>query len=280
MKQETPQQPQEESQREPRRRGLWAWTRFGEKDLWDWLQLLIIPIVLAVGGFLFSWVQDARQQEVEERRAKAQLEAEEQRAQNVALQSYLEEMGSLLLDEDLRDSSREDEVREVADVRTLAVLDQVGPSHKQNVVRFLYQARLIHETSPPGPTLVRLAGANLRDADLSQLRLGPGEEGPPLPSSDFALSDLSGANLSRASLGGAILVGADLSNADMSNTYLADAVFRQNDPGGLPQPSADANLNNADLSGANLNGADVSQEQLDAARTLEGATLPDGSTHE
>jgi uncharacterized protein YjbI with pentapeptide repeats len=61
---------------------------------------------------------------------------------------------------------------------------------------------------------------------------------------------------------------------------LADAVFRENDPGGQPRPSADANLSNADLSGANLNGADVSQEQLEAARSLEGATIPDGSTHD
>ncbi len=35
------------------------WTGFNEnnksgKTLWDWMQLLIIPVVLAIGGYLFS----------------------------------------------------------------------------------------------------------------------------------------------------------------------------------------------------------------------------------
>src|SRR3712207_6525243 len=30
------------------------WTGFGTRTLWDWLQLLIIPVVLAVGAYLFN----------------------------------------------------------------------------------------------------------------------------------------------------------------------------------------------------------------------------------
>ena len=29
----------------------WGWTGLSQKTLWDWVQLLIIPAVLAVGGF-------------------------------------------------------------------------------------------------------------------------------------------------------------------------------------------------------------------------------------
>ena len=36
----------------------------------------------------------------------------------------------------------------------------------------------------------------------------------------------------------------------------------------------------ADLSGANLEGAKVTLEQLDQAKSLKGATLPDGTVHE
>jgi hypothetical protein len=45
-----------------------GWTGFGEKKLWDWLQVLstlAIPIVLTVAGFWFT----AQQQEREEQRA-------------------------------------------------------------------------------------------------------------------------------------------------------------------------------------------------------------------
>ena len=51
----------------------YEWTGFGKsvqpqprKTLWDWLQLLIVPLALAVIGFAFTLQQDARQQKIEE----------------------------------------------------------------------------------------------------------------------------------------------------------------------------------------------------------------------
>ncbi len=46
----------------------------------------------------------------------------------------------------------------------------------------------------------------------------------------------------------------------------------------------DASIRDADLSGANLQGADLQQtivnaEQLEKAKSLEGAIMPDGSKH-
>src|SRR5829696_5238699 len=52
----------------------YEWTGFGaavvqkpgdkeirpRKTLWDWLGLLIVPVVLAIGGLWFSWAQDDR----------------------------------------------------------------------------------------------------------------------------------------------------------------------------------------------------------------------------
>ncbi len=39
-------------------------------------------------------------------------------------------------------------------------------------------------------------------------------------------------------------------------------------------------LKEADLGGAKLAGAKVTEKQLDTARSLEGATMPDGSVHD
>ena len=68
MEQASQQQPQKEPQEEAppqktRRGRLWTWMGFGEKRGWDWMQLLIVPVVLAIGGFLFSWTQENRQQD-------------------------------------------------------------------------------------------------------------------------------------------------------------------------------------------------------------------------
>ena len=64
----------------------------------DWLQLLIVPFALGVIGFVFTMQQDARQQQIEDRRAQqaqkienqraeAERELAEQRAQDEALQA-------------------------------------------------------------------------------------------------------------------------------------------------------------------------------------------------
>ena len=93
MENKTRQQPSKDSQeaedvqRPKTRRGrLWQWTEFGEKTGWEWMQLLIIPVVIGVASLWFNWAQDARQREDAQTRAQAQLEAEEQRTQEEALQ--------------------------------------------------------------------------------------------------------------------------------------------------------------------------------------------------
>ena len=86
------------------RKRLSARTGFGDKTLWDLLQLLIVPLALAVIGFVFTMQQDQRQQQIENQRAQAERELAEQRAQDEALQAYLDQMSSLLLEKDLRQS--------------------------------------------------------------------------------------------------------------------------------------------------------------------------------
>jgi hypothetical protein len=70
-----------------KRRIAWPrWTGFGNKTVWDWLQLLIVLFMLAAIGFWFTAEQDARQQAIEDQRADRERELEEQRAQDAALQ--------------------------------------------------------------------------------------------------------------------------------------------------------------------------------------------------
>src|SRR3712207_9358116 len=72
------------------------WTGFGQtevkegvqssKTLWDWLKLLIVPAVLAVGGYLFTRSENRATQAVAERRA-----------QDETLQAYLDQMSAMLI---------------------------------------------------------------------------------------------------------------------------------------------------------------------------------------
>jgi uncharacterized protein YjbI with pentapeptide repeats len=277
-----------------------GWTGFSDKKLWHWLELLgtlAIPVVLAVAGFWFTAQQDARQQKIEDRRAKAEQELAAQRAQDEALQTYLGQVGTLLLKEDLRSAEAGSEVRTLARARTLTVLGRLGPDRKRTVIEFLYEASLINGDNPAIP----LNNANLSGIDLSSRYLkdrritgDPNLEGINLRGADLSEADLRSANLTEADLSG-----ADLSEADLRWAYLYDAkLFRAdlreadlsgaNINNGLPPDDlvhvskADtsvvslqgADLTQADLSGADLSSADLSgAEQLLSGADLSGVDL-------
>src|SRR5918994_4760049 len=121
---------------------------FGDKTLWDVLQLLILPLALAAIGFWFTVQQEARQQEIEDQRARVVREIEAERAEQVTLQAYLEQMGTLLLDRGLRAAGENSDVRRLARARTLVVLDALSPPRQELALRFLNEAELI-QGSPP-----------------------------------------------------------------------------------------------------------------------------------
>jgi uncharacterized protein YjbI with pentapeptide repeats len=245
------------------------------KTLWDWLGLLIVPGVLALGALWFSWAQDNRQrviedrraqaaQQVEDRRAQAAQQVEEQRAQEEALQAYLDQMSDLMLNQDLRNSDTDSEVRTLAQARTATVIQRLDAEGNRNVIRFLNEAGLTGET-PSAISLLEeadLQGAYLEGVDLSFVDL----KGAILSDADLSKADLSdadlsgavlsGANLSKANLSFANLLQANLSKANLNDADLSDADLK----GGAIL--SDADLSKADLSWANLNDADLSKADL------------------
>jgi hypothetical protein len=123
------------------------------KTLWDWLDLLIVPVVLAVGGYLFTRSENRTTQAAAERRA-----------QDEALQAYFDQVGQLLLDKDppLRQSEHDSEVRTLARARTLTVLSRLDGDRKAQVVQFLHEAGLIDRQQH----VLALSGADLNGANL------------------------------------------------------------------------------------------------------------------
>jgi hypothetical protein len=164
--------------------------------LWNWMDLLIIPVVLAIGGYLFTRSEN-----------RATRVAAEQRAQDDALQAYLDQMSAMLIPTNqdqpsLYKARPGDSLSSVARARTLTVLPRLDADRKARVVQFLYESGLIAKDRP----ILDLRGANLMGADLSM---------------------------------------ADLSWAELSGAYLSGAIG-------------------------------WTEEQLLAAYSLEGTTMPDG----
>jgi uncharacterized membrane protein len=158
----------------------WEWTglvkdkAYTKRTLWDWLQLLIIPAVLAGVGLWFN-----RQQREQE------LHTADRRAQDEALQAYLDQISDMLSPKNhqpsLSDEEPPDSLRAVARARTLTVLTRLGGERKGSVLQFLHELDLINkhhvvvelveaDLSGAALNLADLSRANLTDATLHQAK--------------------------------------------------------------------------------------------------------------
>jgi len=90
------------------------WVRWGlrGKTVWDWLDLMFVPLTLALFAGFFTTVQlfwqtsqeDQRDQALANQTAQIQRIIEESRAQEASLQNYLDLMTNLLLEHHLGDN--------------------------------------------------------------------------------------------------------------------------------------------------------------------------------
>jgi hypothetical protein len=226
----------------------WEWTGLAKRTFWDWLSLLIVPIVLALGGYLFNRSESRRTQDVAERQRTTDRQVADQRAQDDALQAYLDHIGELLLrtDTPLRQSEEGAEVRTLARARTLTVLPMLDGLRKRSVMQFLYEANLIR---------------------------------------DHVVLDLRGANLRGAYLFGANLRGADLRGADLSVLFKMKSVADLG-KAGIETDLGEADLRGANLRGTVVTEKLLEQaESLEGATMPDGQILksddnPDGPTFE
>jgi hypothetical protein len=201
----------------------WEWTgirvpaenaNFPKRTLWNWMNLLIIPLVVAIGGYWFNHQAEARNKRLETeadlkkqlRNLEIQRERDVRRAQASSLQMYLERMVPVFGDSDKLNLVRP---------YTMAVLESLSATQKRVVLQFLYEAELIKMAKDVDARAIEdylnenhkyegiLDGANLQDAELQDL--------------DLTNADLRGVSLCRANLYNVQLKGADLRGADLSD---------------------------------------------------------------
>jgi uncharacterized protein YjbI with pentapeptide repeats len=295
-----------------------GWTGFGQsstkegvqpaKTLWEWLGLLFVPTMLALGAFLLNRLQKQHEDRVQEAQKQHQELMEEaqrqrehaaaiQRAQDETLRAYLDQMSNLMVDQGLRKEPEDSDKRRLAQARTIATLLGLERDRKKFPLKLIYELSLIAKKDP----ILNLKNAGLDTADLSEITL----HDACLKEADLRLANLSGADLKGSDLREADLRGANLSDANLSDTVLAGANLLPYDemkPAKLNAPNlsnganpsdidlddhhvkptnlSGADLSNADLSGAYLAGVKISEEQLTACQSLKGATMPNGQKYE
>jgi uncharacterized protein YjbI with pentapeptide repeats len=219
---------------------------------------LRILLVLAAFAVLYGCGQESSPVEKQEQAAgverSAPAAASDQQAQDAALQTYLDQMSTLLLDEDLGDAKGNRAVRTLARAQTLAALERLDATRKRQVMQFLVDATLV-QSAPGTEPVMSLVGADLSGVDLTYSAPGDAQPYAAVPVLDLSrtgltYADLSGANLNGITMHGTRLVGADLRGAHLNGANLRHATGK-------------------------------TAEQLDGqAGSLEGAIMPNGQKYE
>ena len=194
------------------RRGAWLdWTGFKSKTLWDWFDLLGVPLSLAILGYILQQQQQKRAEVL----AKEQREIAADETKEEILQAYFDRLSVLLVDKNILAIAKKvyatdeenDETQhqtratteeieqlsaavDVIRARTLSTLRRFenDGERKSSVIRFLIEAEVVSK-----------AKLDLRDADLGG-------------------ANLEGANLEGANLKGANLEGANLTGTNLTGT--------------------------------------------------------------
>ena len=249
---------------------------------------VVVGAVLALVGVLITqMVNTFNAREAQ----KHQQKLEDQRAQDDALQKYLDQVSDSETYKNLRTAKEEGYKRAVMLAKMKTLLLALDGGRKSILLLFLNEAKLVKKSQYLRSS-DKKGGWNypileLEGIDFSGAKLDHSIE------VDFA--DLSGANLSNTDLSGATLGGVNLRDADLSGSNLSKAkLLTANQTkllrteGGEAEPDypervgpidellkmdlSRANLRGADLTEADLTGADLTEAVLTGAN-LSGANL-------
>ena len=271
------------------------WAGLGGKTAWDWLDLVVIPLGIALALSLYKRAQRRTELEVAESNNAAEQKVAQRQQWQRTFESYIDRMTSLILDNALLESADSSEVKGIARTRTMAALRSLNGFWRGEIVRFLLDAHVLQGSKdtepkeangaePTDENVIRLSGANLREAELNKVWL----RNTCLRESDFTGATLVAANVIDAELvladfGGATLrgtnffksdmrsarfIGADLRGAQLQFANLTAAVMKKADARG-------SKFEGCDLSRATFEGADLSGEKTVLRRAvMTGTSLP------
>ena len=184
---------------------------FRGKTFWDWMQLLIVPVMLLLGAMYLETSQSAKQKELENRRAAEIRRIEDERYVVGILNDYRRVITELVKDNGLLSDAPDTGAIDAAEAITNATLGQLDGPRKGALLQFLFHSKLIghpdHERavlSLRGSELTNavLRGGNLSSADLRDVNLVDADlTGTLFWGTRFSSdTNLAGANLDSATL--------------------------------------------------------------------------------
>lgn len=224
---------------------VWAdWTGLENKNLWDWLELFLIPLVLAIVGILFTTAENRTEREI----------SQDQLEENI-LSSYIDKIEEILANERVKELKDHPELVKIIEGKTLAALRRLSLTRKEILIRFLSD-RNLHKS-------IYLSNIDLNDAelsfmDLTEAKLQGDFQRAELFFSSLKKSDFHGSDFTDASFRVSLLEEANLSGTELVRANFTAPITMS--PGGANLEGA--NLESADLQEANLYGTNLKNVNL------------------
>ena len=133
-----------------RQKSKWpAWTGFHGKTLWDFMNLLVVPIMLGSMALAYGTYDSARQYAIESQREEAQQAIEDNRINEEILQTYFDDISDLILNYGLnaenlagKELDGFNEAQILARARTLATVSVLDGKRNGLLLRFLLETDL------------------------------------------------------------------------------------------------------------------------------------------
>src|ERR1700736_5098916 len=97
----------------------WSSTGFLNKSLWDWLQLLVVPLALAVIALVFQLASSRTERQIASQRHEQDQQIAVDNQREDLLQRYFDCLADLMLEKQLRSPAVNAEVRIFARARTI-----------------------------------------------------------------------------------------------------------------------------------------------------------------
>lgn len=240
---------------------IWPeWTGFGPyqeitgvargKTLWDWLELVIVPVAIAFVVFIYTQFEKKKNKRVEDENYNSNL-----------LESFFKTITELLLKDDLKGDLNKKRIS-IARSRIIMIFGQLDGQRKGQVLQFLYESDLIDKEP-----MFHLRGANISDAVLDRIVLKNAE----IKSANFENTTIQNSNLNEIDL-----TGCNFKNANLSNSLVDNANFSYTDLSESVLQNLDlstVDFEGAILTNANLTESTIKQSQLDSIHEKKGINL-------
>ena len=225
------------------------WTGFGSytkphkdyvrgKTLWDWLQLLIIPLILTGGIWWLNKRQEQSKIDLNLKQEESKQKLESNNRKQNTLENYFDKMSELILkDGSLKNNEN---AQTIARARTLLVMRELDGNRKAQALQFLRDSKLIRKPPTIDLQFVVLDGVNFERARLDDCQIKN--------------AYFKKATFHEASLEDSNVEGCDFTDSKFTKAVLKNTIF-----------------NNAILKGAVFDGADLKGAKFEDAQQIEKA---------